>query len=449
MSLDSGISIFFIHSPFHELRAVENFLSKRNFQFYSESDIKQALEKIADIQPQFIFIAYDHSSPAATSLHKALNQSLMSQIVPYVNSNDPERIKRLDEAKSEHKLYPPLSGPGVQRTIQSILKQHGVTDNNNISLFQNEKPSTETIQNLKDSLINEFRSELKLQNLSEDEAYTYEVTRVSVDKAITSYGQIQKITEQNEQIQSFGSTELRLDEETKNNLIISLSSSYSEVFKDLLRTVEEPETTRTDNTISIQQSKFSYFQCFIVKSGIWCGYIVVATPVEIPAKDLEYAIDSWLKASLQKFQGIQEHDLFKISLEKSEYYQFVTGSVDFSENIRTEQSELNISFFPTRPSHLLLILNDSQEMLEVPLDVIPTDVDLPLNLYIHLPENKKYILFTSEGKPLSKLQSERLKNKGVKSLFTQLSYELALKQLKAENHIQQVLLTHKKTALDD
>lgn len=444
MSTSHAISIFYIPSPFHVLGPIESYLTKRNYTFNCESNIALALDKIAEQQPHFIFIALDHPEPIISSLSKIIRQTLTAHVIHYVNSNSKEQIQKLENLKESYKLFPPLSGPGVERSIQLIKKEQGPSWELNISQVESEGLSPDTIERFKSNLKSDLKTEAKARNILTSETGT-SVTVVDTNSKDQELGQIKKINDNNELLEAFGKVSQELSDEVKKKLTSDFNQHYQSIFHDLLKTAEEHVQTISDGSIPFSSMDvFSFFQCFIIKSMTWCGYVVVASPVKVSAHDLEMPIASWLKGRFQNFQNLAEQDLFHIQVEKSDYIDFIKNKVEYSEKIKTDNHEMNISFFATRPSELLLILNDSQEMLEVPLEIIPTEIDLPMNLYVHLPENKKYILFTSLNKPFASLQKERLVSKGVKKLFTQVTYEKQLNQMKAEFHINHSITVDKK-----
>src|SRR5262245_30436078 len=68
MSSQEKKILFFIKNPADNLKSVETFLNKRNFIVHIEADIKVALGKILELQPHFVFIAWDHTNKKVITL---------------------------------------------------------------------------------------------------------------------------------------------------------------------------------------------------------------------------------------------------------------------------------------------------------------------------------------------------------------------------------------------
>ena len=86
-------------------------------------------------------------------------------------------------------------------------------------------------------------------------------------------------------------------------------------------------------------------------------------------------------------------------------------------------------------------------MLEVPLDFVPSDQKIQLSLFLHLPDNKKYILYTPAEQILSAQQKRKLQEKHVEKLFTPMDFEKELHKLKAEHFLNESVKNIKKVAL--
>jgi hypothetical protein len=115
--------LLFIKSPGQNLKSVESFLKKRNFEIHTSTDLQEALAVGMEIKPDFVFIAWDHTSPNIVNLPKLFMQTVVTQVVPYVMHNNRESMRKLSTCPLNPKLYPPLSGPAIERLVLKISKQ--------------------------------------------------------------------------------------------------------------------------------------------------------------------------------------------------------------------------------------------------------------------------------------------------------------------------------------
>lgn len=132
-------TLFFLKSPKHNLSAIEGFLKKRDFNVVSIADYKEAVGKIIPMNPEYIFIAWDHPQDQVMNLPKLLAQSCTSKIIPYINSSDKHQHRKLQSSGFDPKLFPPLSGPGIQRMIAKIEQSAAAAEKANSEQDKKEK----------------------------------------------------------------------------------------------------------------------------------------------------------------------------------------------------------------------------------------------------------------------------------------------------------------------
>jgi DNA-binding response OmpR family regulator len=116
-------TLFFIKSPTVNSTAIESFLKKRGFIVVSETDIRVAILEIMKTAPDYILISLDHPSERITHLPKLISQSVITTIIAYCSSNDKLQVRKLQASAQPLKLFPPLSGPAIQRLISRLEKE--------------------------------------------------------------------------------------------------------------------------------------------------------------------------------------------------------------------------------------------------------------------------------------------------------------------------------------
>ena len=119
MSDSTKTRLFFFKANSTDLKAVEAYLTKRNYEVLSESDFEEALAKLIHFDPAFVFLAWDHPHPRIQAIPKFLGQSISATVIPYMESNSRDHLRALEISGFSLKIYPPVSGPAI---IRSILK---------------------------------------------------------------------------------------------------------------------------------------------------------------------------------------------------------------------------------------------------------------------------------------------------------------------------------------
>jgi hypothetical protein len=116
------VLLFISHQP-DNLKVATSFLKKRNFVVHVETEVKEAIVQVFDLKPDFVFISWDHTDKKIQMLPKILAQSAASIIVPFINKNTKDAIFKIEQCPYTPKLYPPLSGPSVERLIMKSSKE--------------------------------------------------------------------------------------------------------------------------------------------------------------------------------------------------------------------------------------------------------------------------------------------------------------------------------------
>ena len=174
-----------------------------------------------------------------------------------------------------------------------------------------------------------------------------------------------------------------------------------------------------------------------MQSESWCGYLVISSQNQIKNNDYQTILQNWLQDQFINMNEISENDYFEIELQNKDVdlKTWAQANSDYLEIIETDKSEVLLSFFSIDPKYLILELSEAHQMLEVPLQLVTADKKIELSLFLHLPDNKKYILYTPANQTLSSQQKNKLLEKSIVKLHTPMSFEKELNKLKAEYYL--------------
>ncbi len=447
--------LLFIRSPSHSLKAIESFLTKRSFYVIFESNLEATFSKIEDLKPDFIFVAWDHPDPQLANVAKALGEMTTALIIPYVQANSKEAIRRLEFSGYSQKLYPPLSGPAIERLVLKAAKDlevdpHAFTNNGRKS-----EANPNEIQMIKSSVPSGSSSFARTQ------------TSGPQSDLIIQHGHRSDLLKlRNESLSQL--EEKTLGRAVKENLKSDFEEQFKQSFEDMLATYNEAsadnnlsptiENTKQidtsirteDGTLTaemaqlqinakknsdialINQHKSIY--CMIVQSETWCGYLVVYSDFEIDLSLSQNLFQQWLSGHFKNLLEFAEAEQFAINISVVDYKMLAEASADYSEIVVMNDKEIIVSFFTVDPQQLLVDLND-KDLIAVPLEIIPSGRTLLMSFYLHLPQNEKYLLYTPVNQKIEKEQHRRLTEKSVQTLYTPIEFEREYRILKAENFL--------------
>lgn len=423
------IRLFFLKSNSTDLTSVETYLLKRDYEVLSESDLKKGILSIIQNQPTYVFLAWDHPNEKIFNLPKIIRYSTpATTIIPFTLASSSSFIRKLDFSGYANRLYPPASGPSVVRLISKIEKEIKAEEADpnskrkalSFAQAQNHKASSQEASRL----LEQFLKEL------EEAAPVVGSQKPPYD--MTSFNENQEKLKK----QSYR----QIDEKLKQLLQQKFNENIKLQIQDLATAPIENQTIKSKN--NIQKTL-----CVIVQSSTWCGYLLVTSQLEINNEDYKTLIQNWLQDQLADLGEISPYDYFNVDLnftEISEATSWLQKTADYLEVLEINDNTIYLSFFTLDPKHLLIEVSENHEMLEVALNIIEENKTVNFGLFLHLPENKKYILYTLANQSMQPNQKQRLLEKAVRNLYTPVEFETELKKLTAEKFLNDSLNKMKK-----
>lgn len=182
----------------------------------------------------------------------------------------------------------------------------------------------------------------------------------------------------------------------------------------------------------------SHVACILVESQRYRGYLVCALGKNKKV-DKEF-INSVQKSLFQflKSQGENlndKKDVLHLSLTEVDFEPWALSQADFLRKSIHGDDEVAIAFFPTPLSDPELEESASKQMLQLSLDELKEDTKVEFDLYIYMPENKKYLLYTPQGMTFYTDQKGRLKDKGVRHMHLKKDSAPQVKKYRAQNFL--------------
>lgn len=395
MSIIESKTILFIKSPSHNMKPVEHFLQKRDFKIYSELDIKMALVKVIEINPSIIFIAWDHPNAKIFDLPKLIATATTAKVIPYVMGQAKEDYRKLDICPMEHKLYPPVSGPAVERLVLKFCK---------IEIRKNSDY---------DEIVNRYKIGKEIIDTN------------SKMVAASTHTPDPQIKRSEFRLQSAKSG---LPEAITTELKKTLHAKIKHPIEQLL----PPLSAATQTASDIKQYR-AY--CHAVLSPVWCGYMTLISDVELESMSIQMIMSQWLSENFPKMLEIAEHDFVPIPQLSPDLRENLLQFSDYSEKLSIESRDISVHFFSMDPSKLNFELNEEKSLIKIPTEEIPADEELKFSLHLHLPENKKFIVYVQAQKKLTIEQKKRLLANKINYMYLPLEAKDQFRTYTAESHI--------------
>lgn len=410
-------SLFFIKSPTLNLTAID-FLKKRDFSVYTESNLADAISQIIELNPDYLFIPLDFPDAKIPALPPMLQKYVDSVIIPYVEESTKESIKKLESSGFKYKIPPPLGGPAVERAILKIQKDLNIDVlTGNLPSTKKKKYTTQEILNIKSQVFSEIQESRDTPTPLASNKYQKQKEAIRKKNDLLTRAQIKTLNQQEK---------------------VSLKSNYAhELQKQLIEKISELQTAakiHSQNTVDLTQA-----HCLLIQSENWCGYLMLHTEHPVSFSEVQPLISHWLQSKFKNIFEFDESDHFHVSIQLSVMQEWAQKRADFFDEFMTGEFKNHLFLIAVKPNDMKMTIDEDHELIQLKLDQIPTESDLNLSLYLHLPENKKYIIYTPMNQKLSLAQKKRLIEKSVDKLFTPLDFEKEYKKIAVENQMQSIL----------
>lgn len=487
-------TLFFIKSPIANITAIELFLKKRGFNVVSESDLKVAILQIMKTAPDYILISWDHPSERIAHLPKLILQSVMTTIIAYCSSNDKLQVRKLQGSGQPLKLFPPLSGPAIQRLISRLEKDKEASNaSSDAASKKSDTQKTATASNMiqvKSGFKNEDLDNFMKDLPESSDQQTQKPSEVYLDKgkraadlrnfqkghknkshfinpqdsasSPSESKNFQSLSEsqigntlfeqqdQNDasltrlQIQSTAITSVvptphQLSEHTKTQLNLKFDEQVKIPIEEMIETLIDSEQNdqflRFKND-SLEKTKSGF--CIVVEHSSWSGYLIVASEDGLDPASLEILLTNWITENLDSDADTSAQlmlNCFDIKLYDVPFEKFSAELADYTQAMIVNNKKTVMSFFAIAPEILSLQLHELHDMFEIMTSEIPISMPLPFDINLYLPENRKFLLYSKANTVFAATQLERMREKKVEKLYASLEYENALQKFRAENRI--------------
>ncbi len=439
---DNKILLFITHQP-EQLRSVQTYLKKRDHAVHIESNLKEAIVKIFEINVDYIFIAWDHSDKKISILPKILAQSTSAVVIPFIHSNTKESAHQFNLCPCNPKIYPPILGPAIDRLIIKLSKVSSVVSARASSLHSKTATQDEIFkvqQLMVDTLENDPISNLELTTDELTDTLSLETSEVLPNEEnllIQIEKQNQLLLTEKSPLEKHRIEALKrsLNEQVKNPLenILTSMKELRQSNADLhlqkgatLNLTYNPIQQAADasraaiKSLSAIEPETGNLITFAlnITCNTWCGYFVISTNALLESTQIDLIFTDWIKLQFTDLAEINASDYIQISSTADQIIETLSNHADYQETVTVDEKIFHINFLGVDANDMSVQLTEDRVHILILVEQIIPDVILNFNLLLHLPENQKYLLYTQAQRVLSTEQKNRLILKKVKYLYT-------------------------------
>lgn len=114
--------VFVIKAKQNGLKSAENFLKNRTWEIISASDMKIALATLFRHKIDYAMIGVDHVHPHVLKLPEIIAQTIKIPVILFAENMTPQAAHVLRTVRHPYILFPPVSGPAIERMLLKIEK---------------------------------------------------------------------------------------------------------------------------------------------------------------------------------------------------------------------------------------------------------------------------------------------------------------------------------------
>jgi hypothetical protein len=443
-------SIYIFKTSPTSLLQVEAYLKNRQWQIGSGTDLREALGYILRHRPNFVLIPSNHPSKKVRALPKLLIQNLPVTIIAYSESMDASSMTALREIAQSYTLFPPISGPAVERMILRIERDFETLTRKKSALNQNEqaKAAIDRLLNAREDEVSGIAYMPQLTGEPESPSHT-------LHKG--SFPNLKGAEWREEQTHPFHPnnpvSELENSQSSKvvpilpktnkflliNGLEVTDESRENIVVRGTMHALEFTANEKDEFTsVPIQPvGQTSQVGCILIDTPRFSGYHLTSTG---KGDGIENDFMLTIKKKLYTFlkdhgEHPQDEEPMQLKIRTVNFQDWALKHADFICKTQHESSDLVVAFFSQSNLRPKIEPSAIENMYKIAIEELKADTIMEFDLYIHLHENNKYFLYTAQGKVFPLLQKNRLQSLGVTHMFFRKTAITDVQKYKAQNQI--------------
>lgn len=186
--------------------------------------------------------------------------------------------------------------------------------------------------------------------------------------------------------------------------------------------------------------------CLVVESERFSGYLVAALGKN---RRIDNGFIDTLKDRLSKFlkdngEPMKDDASMQLKIKAVDFEDWALEYADFLRKSVHEGEEIAMAFFPFQEAKTVMETSAQADMGAVKLDELQGDLSVDFNLYVYLPANKKYVLYTPRGSKFYGNQKDRLARMGVTHMHVKRTELQDVSKYRAQNYLNSKIQEYEK-----
>jgi hypothetical protein len=213
----------------------------------------------------------------------------------------------------------------------------------------------------------------------------------------------------------------------------------------LNQTVVQVKGFESEDVVPIERA--SNIACITIESPRFSGYLVCALGKnrKIDEKFVEEVQRKLVKFLVDNGEPAKEKDTLSMKIQEVDFTEWALQEAEFLRTSVHNGDEIAMAFFPTNDLEVKLEVSASEKMVKLSIDDLKEDAVVEFDLYIFMPGNNKYLLYTPQGMRFYGNQKNRLREKGVSHIHLRKESASSVKKYKAQNFLNEKIESYNAT----
>ncbi|RYZ84711.1 MAG: hypothetical protein EOP06_17590 [Proteobacteria bacterium] len=138
-------------------------------------------------------------------------------------------------------------------------------------------------------------------------------------------------------------------------------------------------------------------------------------------------------------EEVSDHGSLTLTLKPVDFEPWALEYADFLKSTVHQGKEMSMAFFPRKPAAPFLETSAHPDMMRLDLKDLKGDKSVEFDLFMHLENNNKFILYTPKGGVFYTKQLDRLRGQGVTHLHIQKDSVPAVSKYHAQNYLNELI----------
>ncbi len=400
-------SVFFLKNAQHDTKSLEVYLERRDFIVQSASVIQTGINKINESKPGYVFAAWDHADSSVRSIMSQLPEDTV--VIPYITSTSNADARKLMTLDVPLKMFPPLTGPAIQRLILKYEKETHFLKSQNQSLVSYKKDPNENKTFVsKGERFQQMNSVVSIRPDQESAKLLFfdSVTDLTLEKPTAQFSE---------------HLHVKLSETQKKTLELKFDGKIKEDLKEIIETAKE--STSPEN----QQIVY----CMLIQAIDCSGLILLNTGWNMNLEDAASALCSWaneLTFQYHKNEGLKniyQSEVFSVTtLNDLNIFQICNNKSSIQKEIIIDGKNTVLAFFDLQYNPFNLEPVENNDYLSVDFNCLREDSNITFDLFFQLKKNKKMLKIFKKEAQLSGTELHSVSEKKLLPLLIAINDEM-------------------------